>query len=213
MSGLAKRLPNRRRARRVIGWFPSTKSRDSLPFESRLERDALLILEMDPAVKVMQTQPLELKYWDGPVLRRYIPDIQVWGEKDLVIEVKPAQIAATAEFQRIVRVRASYFAEKGLAYEVWTEREIRLQPRFGAIRMLWRYLDHEISEDVRARVREAIQNDTKLTLGSVIDALGGDLAAWRNAYALVAQRVIRTVPEFELRRHTRIVENREGSAW
>jgi len=206
MNRLAKRLPSRRRSGRLIGRFPSGKSQEPLPFESRLELDALRVLEMDPDVTVMQTQPLQLTYLDGMKLRRYIPDIQVWGTKDYVIEVKPSNKADTEEFKRIVEVRRSYFAEKGLGYEVWTEREIRARPRYDRVITLWRYLDHEIPRKATLRALLHVRTKSTPTLGGVIDALGGDSSALRNAYALVAQGIIRTDVCAELNRRAHVLE-------
>ena len=59
------------------GWYQSIKLGDQLPYESLLERDALLLLDLDPDVARFTAQPETFVWTEGSRQRRYTPDVRL----------------------------------------------------------------------------------------------------------------------------------------
>jgi len=81
-----------RRGRRFRGYFPSVKMGRTVHWESLLEKDALLLLELSPGVAAYQEQPEVIEYFDGKQFREYIPDLKLILQDGTIryLEVKPA---------------------------------------------------------------------------------------------------------------------------
>lgn len=76
--------------RNLTGRFSSKKSDKYSHFESSLERDALLLADMDPNVSKFNTQPLTIEFTHNNKARTYTPDLLIEykdGSK-LLIEIK-----------------------------------------------------------------------------------------------------------------------------
>ncbi|WP_234367579.1 TnsA-like heteromeric transposase endonuclease subunit [Streptomyces pluripotens] len=56
------------------GWYYSTTMRDHVGYESWLERDRLILLDRDPQVRAISSQPFWLHWHDGRRQRRHAPD-------------------------------------------------------------------------------------------------------------------------------------------
>ncbi|MCX4821622.1 TnsA-like heteromeric transposase endonuclease subunit [Streptomyces sp. NBC_01142] len=56
------------------GWYYSTTVRDHVGYESWLERDRLILLDKDPQVRAISSQPFWLHWHDGKRRRRHAPD-------------------------------------------------------------------------------------------------------------------------------------------
>ncbi|WP_374936080.1 TnsA-like heteromeric transposase endonuclease subunit [Streptomyces sp. SM5] len=56
------------------GWFYSSTMRDHVGYESWLERDRLILLDRDPQVVAITSQPFWLHRHDGTRKRRHAPD-------------------------------------------------------------------------------------------------------------------------------------------
>ena len=135
---MQKRKVITRSGARVRGLFASLKSERLIPWESQLERDALLLLEFDPAVYWMREFQECLDIRAGEEAFRAYPDFFV-EEIDglpLIIEVKSDADAADQEVQRRLTLVAAHLAEMKQHYIVWCERDIRQQPRLGFLELL-----------------------------------------------------------------------------
>lgn len=103
---------------------------ESVPFESTLERDLLLILDFDPAVARVRAQPLRIHWADrAGRRRRYTPDFLVEhrAAPPLLCEVKHradfwAEWPAAKPRYRAARLHAR---RHGMRFSVLTEVEIR----------------------------------------------------------------------------------------
>lgn len=140
-------VQNRRRIppshRSVTGQMPSRYPSGPLLYESKLERDFLLSLELDGHIRDVVTQPMTISLTVDGQARTYTPDIMaVWqtrspwprGFRRVVFEVKPlailrSQYAALAPKYRAAR---RYFGEKNVGYRVVTERTIRTPRQVNA---------------------------------------------------------------------------------
>ncbi|MFF1909599.1 TnsA-like heteromeric transposase endonuclease subunit [Kitasatospora sp. NPDC058218] len=88
------------------GWYYSVTERDHVGYESWLERDRLVLLDRDPQVTAIASQPFWLHWHDGTRRRRHAPDyfvrladgrarvVDVRAEDDLDEETQEAFAAA-----------------------------------------------------------------------------------------------------------------------
>ncbi|MET8631038.1 TnsA-like heteromeric transposase endonuclease subunit [Kitasatospora sp. NPDC004669] len=63
--------------RGFAGWYYSVTVGDHVGYESWLERDRLLLMDRDPQVAVIASQPFWLQWHDGRRMRRHAPDFFV----------------------------------------------------------------------------------------------------------------------------------------
>jgi len=124
-----------------LSGFYNFRGEDSIPYESTLERDFLMVMEANSNVSSIVPQPVELSYQHNNGNRyRYTPDflvyfnspedIEMFGStKPLLIEVKPR-----SELQRNFRKwkpkfkSAIRFAkDEGMIFHIYDERLIRTQ--------------------------------------------------------------------------------------
>lgn len=64
----------RKYGRGFAGWYYSVTVRDHVGYESWLERDRLVLLDRDPQVTAIASQPFWLHWHDGVRKRRHAPD-------------------------------------------------------------------------------------------------------------------------------------------
>jgi hypothetical protein len=64
----------RKYSRGFAGWYYSATARDHVGYESWLERDRLVLLDRDPQVTAIASQPFWLHWHDGVRNRRHAPD-------------------------------------------------------------------------------------------------------------------------------------------
>ncbi len=127
-----------RRGRRFRGYFPSAKLGRMVPWESLLERDAILLLEFSPGVISYEAQPVVVHYSDGVQIREYYPDFEVvLGCGSVVhLEIKPTDRLANPEVASKFRAVASHYAARHREFRVLTEEDIRREPRLVNLRNL-----------------------------------------------------------------------------
>jgi hypothetical protein len=117
-------------------------------WESPLERDALRLLECDPAVSAYWTQPFTVRFrepWGGP-WRQHTPDILAYRSgRPVVIEIKDAAKAAHEVVARRLATLREAFAAHGLEYRIWTQKVIRQAPRLTNAIWLLRYRGEEVA--------------------------------------------------------------------
>lgn len=131
----------RRSGKNFRGYFPSRRLGRLVGWESLHERDAIRLVEYDPTVASYEEQPSEEIYYEvSGKARRYYPDLRVHYRNGRVvdIEVKPRQKLEDprieAKFKRIQK----RYKELGRRFEIWTEREIRAEPRFSEVARIHR---------------------------------------------------------------------------
>ncbi|MGY2051818.1 TnsA endonuclease N-terminal domain-containing protein [Methylobacterium sp. JK268] len=104
-----------------------------IPFESLVELDALVVLEADCEVLQFGAQPVTFQWHDAGGDRRYTPDLLVVTALGCTFrEVKPARRLARDPTLRGRRRRIeAECAARGADFEVWTDKEIRREPRLS----------------------------------------------------------------------------------
>lgn len=173
-----------RRGRHIRGDFPSKKLNRMVVWESPLEKDALLLIELSPGVISYQEQPEEVVYWNGEVMCRYVPDVRVnlCDETSLLIEVKPAD-----ELKRpVVKAKYTWIArhlqEQGERFLILTEQEIYQEPQFSNLRQLRHWYNHPPENLPSAKeVAAKLQGHDHACLQECLDMFGPGVA-----YALIA---------------------------
>lgn len=117
----------------------------SAAFESSLERDWLELLDFDPDVLKLRTQPFTIWHEVDGVLRPYTPDVQtLWKrgsfEETVVYEVKPRATlqAEWADFKPRFRAATRHCKERGWRFKIVHETHIRT-PLLKNAKFLRRY--------------------------------------------------------------------------
>jgi hypothetical protein len=74
------------------GWYYSTTVRDHVGYESWLERDRLILMDRDPQVAAIASQPFWLHWHDGIRKRRHAPDyfVRLSDGRARVVDVRAA---------------------------------------------------------------------------------------------------------------------------
>lgn len=114
-------------------------------FESSLERDWLVVLDFDSAVRWIREQPFTIEYVTNGKARRYTPDVMVEHEqggtvRTIVYEIKPREILRSKWSLYRPRFKAAvhFCKEKGWRFKIVTEAEIRT-PYLENAKFLRRY--------------------------------------------------------------------------
>ena len=129
-----------RSSQRVNGHFASRKmGGKSVPWESQIEKDFILLAELDPTVTEFYAQPLRVGYRLHGEQHAYVPDFAVvTAERTEIHEVKPD--AEADELEEMFAAVAPMFAEQGMVFCVARESAIREQPKLKNAWTLWRGL-------------------------------------------------------------------------
>ena len=157
-------------------YYRSSKMGCEYPFESLPERDAMVLLDIDPGVVAFHSQPETFRWVDAGRARRYTPDILVErrdGGREYR-EVKPRKVrdldpTLDGRLDRILIECAA----RGAAFAFWTKEEIQGQPRLSNAKRLRSSLDFVDEASVRI-VRAAIAAERlPTTLGALARRLNG----------------------------------------
>jgi hypothetical protein len=136
---MPSRKISNRGSKKNIGKFPSSKMKRTIYWESLIERDLIFLLEYDPEVTSYEEQPDPVTYMLAGKQRHLTPDFFVErGGPTQLIEVKPeAKMKKYAEIFREVRWECRQTGRG--EFVVATEKMIRVEPKLGNIKFLFRY--------------------------------------------------------------------------
>ncbi|CAO3379262.1 hypothetical protein [Azospirillum argentinense] len=116
------------------GWYRSIRGDIRLPFESLLERDLMVIQDIDPDVVAFAGKPETLIWADGRRERRYTPDFRVVTREGKIV-YREAMPRRALDADPSLKGRRPHITDacalRGAAFEIWTETEIRKQPRLA----------------------------------------------------------------------------------
>lgn len=149
--------------RSVTGFLPTRFPVPELHYESKLERDFLILLEIDVGLEGVLTQPVTLDLEVGGRRRAYTPDIlAVWwedayhpyGKKKVVFEVKPYQVLKRdfADLAPKYRAAKQHFASRGVGFRVITDRSIYCARQANAV-LLGPAMRRPLSQDIASTIR------------------------------------------------------------
>ncbi|MBL0121598.1 MAG: TnsA endonuclease C-terminal domain-containing protein [Betaproteobacteria bacterium] len=152
---------------KVIGRFPSNKSRFCIWWESQLEQDCLFHLEFDREVAAISGQPFHVSYVLNGKRRRYTPDFLVEGSnlRD-VIEVKPLAKTLTPEFRLWKAAVTEVLARHKYRFFIKTELDLRREPELSNLKWLYRFLRTEATDYQCQQLLAQIQRGAR-TVGAV----------------------------------------------
>lgn len=161
------------------GMFASSKALNGSDFESLLERDCQIVLSGDPRIKKYACQPHVLTYYvktrAGEVEKHtYTPDFvaDTADNRILVIDAKAAFFKSTRKWERLEpHIRQAYQQDFGVEFHVWTEADIRAEPRFSNAKTLHRHRFAPADRRIDFSVRRILLNvSDNPTVGSVCRA-------------------------------------------
>ncbi len=121
--------------------FVSAKMNTVLTVESSLEFDTCFHLEYSPAVKAFEAQPEGFYYTFEGRDCPYTPDFRVVDQQGNVsfIEVKPSDKVAEPDFLQRFPIKQQKALELSSPLKLVTERQIRIDPILGNLKLLHRY--------------------------------------------------------------------------
>ena len=149
------------------------------PFESSLEAIAHLLLSVDNRIKCYVCQPHKLHYWmpnadGGQDKHEYKPDFVALtkGGRLLIIDAKASRFATDEAWtKREPFIRASYQNEFGADLLVWTEQDLKAEPRLSNARTLYRHRFEPQDRSAEFNVRQALLPTGESTIGRLCDKL------------------------------------------
>ncbi|MFD2263406.1 hypothetical protein ACFSM5_10945 [Lacibacterium aquatile] len=152
-----------------VGFHPSNKMGGLVSWESHIEADAALIMEMSWNITSFEAQPECLQYPTPHGIAETTPDfrIQIDGET-IMVECKPDKALDKPELVETFEQIAAAYARKKIRYEVWTASMIRSGHRLATLKLLWRYCRKPL-----ARTSPIIQDIQ--TMASCLPQTVGDL--------------------------------------
>lgn len=159
------RNPVRKKKGTYCGYFPSTKMNRMIGYESTLELDAICLFEADPSVQAYCEQPKQVTYTrhqrsysntvDFVVLRNGVEEF---------FEVKPYQRLENKETEAAYAAVAEVYREQGHYYKLFTEYEIRQEPRLPNSKELLRYVRVPVTEDHKVIARDYLAPRNEITI-------------------------------------------------
>lgn len=133
-----------RSGRRFRGKFPSTKLGRMVAWESLLERDAILLMELSPGILSYQEQPAIIEYFDGTRICKYFPDFELVTRdgSHTHLEVKPSAELLKPEIRSKYACIAEQYQANQHDFRIATEIEIRREPLFSNLESLAYFHQH-----------------------------------------------------------------------
>jgi len=192
---MIRKITNRSGFRKIIGKFPSLKTRQTVMWESQIERDFIYLLEFDNDVTFFKGQPERIIYKHERKPHRYTPDFLV--ERNSItelVEVKPA--SKVNDPKNIMKFLAGteYCKTKGYTFKVVTDKQIREGSLLSNIKLLHRYATVDVSMEFCQQTQELVQSLGEISLEKLITTMkessGND--AIINIYALLYHQILTT---------------------
>lgn len=132
--------------RSITGAMPSRHSAKPLQYESKLERDFLILMEIEWWLTSIVTQPATIELEVDGQLRRYTPDVLVAWHPDcaypfrshqVFFEVKPLEVLRRDFTKLAPKYKAArhHFRRLGMDFRVVTERTIRVPRLSNALKI------------------------------------------------------------------------------
>lgn len=176
----------RRSNAKVTGKYPSWKMGRMLQWESFLERDAMVLHDVDTTVSRFKEQHVCLGFeLDGEKHVHY-PDLYVETTEGRVFrEIKTNKDAADAFVLARAKHLEAALLPRGYRYELLAESEIRREPRLSNAKTLLRYGRNKVSLDEYELLRRRVERMGVVTWG---DACQGRLG--QKGRALIARMVL-----------------------
>ncbi len=193
-SGLARNPAAHPSYHSATGWYDSLKMQVSIPFESLLELDLFLGLDLDPDVLAFSAQPETFQWTDLYGRRRYTPDARATLKSGIVLFVQAksrAKLAKNPDLDgRLVEIE-SQCRMRQASHVIWTEDEIRRTPRISNVRRLRASVAFLNDQDRKFIIDACSALGLPTPLGAILDFLGPQKTQLNAVLALVALGYLR----------------------
>ena len=156
------------------GYVPSLKEGRMIGVESILERDCVILLEVDPRVRAFSEQPCTIEYVIDGKKYKYTPDFAVDRDGQLgFVEVKPQAKATKPKNIRKFEAIRAVFAKNGHSFTVLTEMNIRRQPRLRNAELLLRFGRADLPEEYLDTIVSELRSAGRTSIEALAKRLGG----------------------------------------
>lgn len=149
----------------VRGKFPSLKNNRMVRYEGLIEADAVISFELNPAIIHYREQPYKVKYPSNGKLRTYTPDFELLlsNGETLLVEIKHSEFMLRIENKTKYQAIADWLQIKRTQYTIITEQELRIEPRLGNLRYIYRQLSKKQHTRTRLQIILASLNEFEQT--------------------------------------------------
>ncbi len=177
--------------RKVIGKFPSIKTRKMHWYESLLERDFHYLLEIDPDVLSYDTQPLKIEYLLDGKIHKYTPDVRVIRRnRGQIVEVKNEEKARKEEYVKLFRKVGPICKREGYQFVVVTDKDIRVQPRLNNVKLIYKYAKTRVTTEHQILLHRIFREKETLRLEDVIKGFASKGLRAAVVYALIFRGIL-----------------------
>ena len=173
------------------GYFPSAKSERPVAYFNLIERDFIVLLEDDPAVKTYDEAPKPLKWSKGgqKFETAFEFSYRLSGERRILAAVKSSATVKKFELAELYCAARASARKKGYSdLKLFTEHEIRAMPRLANAEMkVFQQTPGDHGAHYRA-VRSALRmGGGRMSLGCLRQRCGLGANAYRAIVWLVAE--------------------------
>lgn len=169
---VSKKLRSKRGYKQTVGNFSSYKMKTIVWYDSALKRDFMYWLEFDPDVISYATPAISFDYYELGKLKHYVPDFQVIRrQKKQIIDVKSKKTLKCDRYRQLYQHLSRICDEKGWTFIALTESEVRLEPVFSNIKLLYRYARENFSIDEYRDCLEIIRANVPASLAEIYQIL------------------------------------------
>jgi len=206
-SGPVRKGARGRSQRSIVYDFVSRKMNGRVPYESTVERDLIIRMELDREITGFWAQPETFEWVQDGRRRRYTPDFLVhfFNGSSAYREVKPLAKwiedwdfgGRRDEIERECAVRES-------AFEIWTDGMIREQPMLSNALTIVSELGPNLDERALASLRYVLKDGIPPTIADLLESARLSTASIRSVFALAAMLEISVDLSKPLGLHSRL---------
>ena len=173
--------------------FVSAKMNTVFTVESSLEFDTCFHLEYSPAVKAFEAQPEGFYYAFEGRDCPYTPDFRVVDQQGnaSLIEVKPSDKVVDPDFLQRFPIKQQKAFELSSPLKLVTERQIRIDPILGNLKLLHRYSGFQSFTPLHMQLLGLVKDLGRVSLARLSGSTGAppeDVLA--TALSLIARGLI-----------------------
>jgi hypothetical protein len=192
----------------VGGTFASTRLGRPVHYDSLIERDFFLILDLHPAVAWYEEQPIRIPWIDGAGTERiYIPDVLIRFRNGVFLNRKVRQPSLVelkhgddlgknwASLRPKLRAGFRKAREQGWIFHLFTDKQVRGCALRNA-EFVRKHLHGDCAEEIVAAIKKQVREQRECTAERLAAALGKEGRAQRMIleviWTLVAKGVLST---------------------
>lgn len=169
---VSRSLRNNRGYKQTVGNFSSCKMKTSVWYNSALKRDFMYWLEFDPDVVSYTTPAISFDYYESGKLKQYVPDFQVVRyQKKQIIDVKSKKTLLGDRYKLLYQQLSNICHNTGWTFVALSESEVRQEPIFSNIKLLYRYARESFSIDEYRDCLKIIQTQIPASLADIYHIL------------------------------------------